>query len=204
MSIAIWNPFTHALVKQIEDAHEYTIICLVNLGSNYLASGADDDVIKIWETVTFTFVRRLVGHDNSIYTLEILSNGYLASGSLDMYVGIWDPSSGQLIDYFLPPLNTQVNSIKQLDNGLLSIVGNSKIMYFLNMTSRQFQNLTLQSANTNAFATILYNNNTILSTVYGYKVGIINATSRTLKTSYSSSYGSGDDLYCVEHAPFGM
>ena len=204
MSIIIWNPLTRAFVKKISGAHDYDILCLINLGSNYLASCSDDNTIKIWETVTFTFVRRLVGHGESVYALEILSNGYIASGSLDTYVGIWDPSSGLLIDYFKPPFNAQVNSIKQLNSGLLAIVGDSETIYFLNMSNRQFQNLTLPLTHDRPFVMALYNNNTILSTVYGYKVGIINATSKTLKTSYSSSYGSGDTVSCVEHAPLGI
>ena len=201
LSIAIWNPYTHELIKQIFQAHEYTIMCLLNLGSNYLASGADDNLINIWETLTYTFVRRLAGHKDNVYSIDILSNGNLVSGSLDKYVGIWNPSSGQLLGYYEPPFQTQVNSVKQLDNGLVAVVGNKKIMYLMNITNGVFQssvNLTTSSAS--SYGLVSYNNGQILAAVFNGKAAVINTTTNSLITTYT---GSGGTFYCVEHMPLG-
>ena len=210
LSIAIWNPYTWELVYQIDKAHDYDIRCLLYLGSNYLASGGNDNTIKIWETLTYTFVRRLVGHKENVLTLEILSNGNLASGSYDNYTAIWNPTSGKLLGYYEPPFKTQVNSIKQLDNGLLAIVGNSGTMSFMNTDFGFFEpSLDYKTDGQNAYGTVLYDfdrGGKILATAFGYQAVLvfIDSVSTSLNSYYQSPLGEEDILNCIEHIPPGI
>lgn len=211
LSIAIWNPYTWELVYQIDKAHDYDIRCLLYLGSNYLASGGNDNTIKIWETLTYTFVRRLVGHKENVLTLEILSNGNLASGSYDNYTAIWDPASGKLLGYYEPPFQTQVNSIKQLDSGSLAIVGNSGTMWFMNTDLGLFDSSLdyMIEGKNNAYGTVLYDNDRdgkILATAYGYQAVLVSIDSISISIygNYQSPVGEEDILNCIEHTPPGI
>jgi WD40 repeat protein len=61
---------------------------------NYLASGASDNIIKIWEIKTGKCLQTLQGHTKGIFTLKFLPDGRLASGSWDFTIKLWDWKKG--------------------------------------------------------------------------------------------------------------
>ncbi|OCK84817.1 transcriptional repressor rco-1 [Lepidopterella palustris CBS 459.81] len=57
----------------------------------YLATGAEDKVIRVWEIATRSIKHQFTGHDQDIYSLDFARNGrIIASGSGDRTVRLWD------------------------------------------------------------------------------------------------------------------
>lgn len=200
-NIGIWNPFNYTRIGAIYNAHSDWIMFIKSLGtdSGYFATAGSDNLVKIWETQTFRFVRRLTAHTNTINTLEILSNGYLASGSEDFTVKTWDTSTGEVISSYTIPTDVNVNDIRQLNNGILVIATGSRIMYFLNMTSSIFiKSLTLGTPLTvNLYGALSYNNDQIVVTAWNQTMTLINTSTYAIIQNYSTTY----KMYCFEHYP---
>lgn len=57
----------------------------------YLATGAEDKIIRVWEIGTAKIIHQFTGHEQDIYSLDFARNGRLiASGSGDRTVRLWD------------------------------------------------------------------------------------------------------------------
>ena len=83
-----------------------------------MASGANDNSIKIWDTTSSALITTLTGHTNFVNELVVLNNGDLASGSTqDGKIKIWQ-SPGWALKY---TLSTQdmVYALGLLSNGYL-------------------------------------------------------------------------------------
>jgi glucose repression regulatory protein TUP1 len=62
----------------------------------FLATGAEDKVIRIWDLSTRKITKYLKGHEQDIYSLDFFPDGQrLVSGSGDRTVRIWDLNTGQ-------------------------------------------------------------------------------------------------------------
>ncbi|CCH61957.1 hypothetical protein TBLA_0F04240 [Henningerozyma blattae CBS 6284] len=62
----------------------------------FLAAGAEDKLIRIWDITTKQIVMILKGHEQDIYSLDYFPSGEkLVSGSGDKTVRIWDLRTGQ-------------------------------------------------------------------------------------------------------------
>ena len=62
----------------------------------FLATGAEDRLIRIWDIAQRKIVMVLQGHDQDVYSLDYFPSGdKLVSGSGDRTVRIWDLKSGQ-------------------------------------------------------------------------------------------------------------
>jgi len=60
-----------------------------------LASGSDDNTIKLWDTASGTEIRTLKGHNGQVLSVAFSPDGRaLASGSGDSSLKLWDTASG--------------------------------------------------------------------------------------------------------------
>ena len=66
------------------------------LPNNMIASGHDDNIIRIWNLSTMECVRKLEGHSNQVWAITLLSNGNLMSSGSGKEVIIWKPSNDSL------------------------------------------------------------------------------------------------------------
>ena len=73
------------------------IRCLLLLPSGHLASGSDDETIRIWNLANGQWVRTLNGKSEYVWNLLSLQNGHLASGNTGKVIEIWDPTDGSHI-----------------------------------------------------------------------------------------------------------
>ena len=59
--------------------------------NGFIASGSNDNTIKIWDNLKLKCVNTLQGHSNFVLCIKILAdNTKLASGSADKNIKIWD------------------------------------------------------------------------------------------------------------------
>ncbi|EZF24883.1 hypothetical protein H112_02674 [Trichophyton rubrum D6] len=62
----------------------------------YLATGAEDKQIRVWDIASRTIKNIFSGHEQDIYSLDFARNGrYIASGSGDKTVRLWDIVDGK-------------------------------------------------------------------------------------------------------------
>jgi glucose repression regulatory protein TUP1 len=63
--------------------------------AKYLATGAEDKVIRVWDIQSGKIKTSFTGHEQDIYSLDYSRNGrFIASGSGDRTVRLWDVESG--------------------------------------------------------------------------------------------------------------
>jgi len=64
----------------------------------YLATGAEDKIIRVWDIATKQIRHSFAGHDQDIYSLDFASDGrYIASGSGDRTIRLWDIQENQCV-----------------------------------------------------------------------------------------------------------
>lgn len=68
--------------------HKGWVYCLLIVG-DYLYSGGDDNVVRIWNLKTTDQIEQLVGHRNGV-TQIVMCNNMIVTGSFDHYVMTWD------------------------------------------------------------------------------------------------------------------
>ena len=61
-----------------------------------LATGSDDQTVKLWEAATGKLLANLPGHTGAVYSIAWSPDGRtLASGSGDRTVKLWDAAAGK-------------------------------------------------------------------------------------------------------------
>ncbi|KAK4967050.1 hypothetical protein LTR28_002916, partial [Elasticomyces elasticus] len=64
----------------------------------YLATGAEDKLIRVWDIASRTIRHQFAGHEQDIYSLDFASDGrHIASGSGDKTVRLWDIQNDQSV-----------------------------------------------------------------------------------------------------------
>ena len=86
-------------------------VCFDQTG-NYIFTGADDHLIKIWSAKDGRLLKTLRGHEGEITDMSVnYENRLLASGGMDRVIRIWDLKTSKLLDC-LNAHNAMVTSVK--------------------------------------------------------------------------------------------
>ncbi|KAF2273843.1 WD40 repeat-like protein [Westerdykella ornata] len=84
-----------------EDGDLYIRSVCFSPNGGYLATGAEDKVIRVWDIATRSIKHTFTGHEQDIYSLDFARNGRLiASGSGDRSVRLWDLDTNQNVVTF--------------------------------------------------------------------------------------------------------
>ncbi|KAF2720517.1 WD40 repeat-like protein [Polychaeton citri CBS 116435] len=103
-SAQIYDVETGALVCQLQDNNTtqdgdlyIRSVCFSPDGA-YLATGAEDKIIRVWDIAKKTIQQSFGGHDQDIYSLDFAADGrHIASGSGDRTIRIWDIRERQCV-----------------------------------------------------------------------------------------------------------
>jgi WD40 repeat protein len=139
------------------------------LKNSYLASGAINGEIRIWNTEKSSLIRTIRAHSTSeVFSLAVLRNGDLVScgGQKDRQVKIWNLSTGKSED--LLGHMSWIQSLAVLPNGYLAAGGFDRKIIIWNTNNKNLTGETdasdapVQSlALVNDFIASAYNNNFI-------------------------------------------
>jgi WD40 repeat protein len=76
------------------EGHSCWVMALCLLPDGRLASGSNDNTIRLWDATAGVETARLEGHSGSFEALWLLPDGRLASGSSDNTIWLWDATAG--------------------------------------------------------------------------------------------------------------
>ncbi|MFA6038326.1 MAG: hypothetical protein WC748_09445 [Legionellales bacterium] len=110
-------------VSLLKKQHSASVNALTVLHNGWLASGSDDNSIKIWEVNShdIQLLHTMKGHSYGVSALTVLSNGWLASGSGDHTIKIWEVNSqGVKLLHTIQGHSNGIESIIALPNGWLA------------------------------------------------------------------------------------
>ena len=99
-SIMIAHVDTGQTIRKLEiPESSYRFLSLAfSPDTQILASGSEDNTIKIWQPGTGNIIRTLEGHSGGVYSLAITSdNKILVSGSEDQTIKLWEIETGEEI-----------------------------------------------------------------------------------------------------------
>jgi WD40 repeat protein len=65
--------------------------------NGYVASASHDNTVNVWDTPTWTSIRRYKNHTSAVYSLDQIDNDTMVSGSLDKTIQIWKINTGETL-----------------------------------------------------------------------------------------------------------
>lgn len=81
-----------------EKADSYVRAVCFSPDGQWLVTGAEDHVVKVWDVRRRTVKHQLVGHDTDIYSVDVSANSlFIVSGSGDKKAKLWNLDSGKLL-----------------------------------------------------------------------------------------------------------
>src|SRR5262245_43005448 len=80
----------------LQTGHSEKVDCLAfSPDGRYLASGSNDQTIKLWDVLTGRELRAIAGHNGGVRAVAFSPDGqWLASGGSDGRIKLWDVTSG--------------------------------------------------------------------------------------------------------------
>jgi WD40 repeat protein len=65
--------------------------------NGYVASASQDNTVNVWNTLTWTSIRKYTNHTNAVYSLDQIDSDTMVSGSVDRTIRIWKISTGETL-----------------------------------------------------------------------------------------------------------
>ena len=90
-AVEVWNVATRQLDNTLEHGHWVQSVSFSPTHLPILASGAEDNMVRLWDVVTTEEITTLEGHTGIVFSVSFSPDGsMLASGSWDNTVKLWD------------------------------------------------------------------------------------------------------------------
>jgi WD40 repeat protein len=95
--LKLWNIPELTLAREIKDAHSDTVFGVeFSRDGKYLASGAADKFLKVFDVATGKFVRSFEGHTHHVLGVSWKADGsLLASAGADNQIKVWNFETGE-------------------------------------------------------------------------------------------------------------
>jgi len=85
------------LKKKLKGSDEFARTVAFNPNQNQMASGSYDGYIRVWNTDSWSLVKKFYAHSEAIKSVSFSQNGLLASGSSDCSIKIYKTQTWELI-----------------------------------------------------------------------------------------------------------
>jgi WD40 repeat protein len=151
--------------------------------ANYLASGSNKGIVRIWDTDSFALIRTLIHSATmSVRFLEVMSNGFLVSYAYDNSIKLWNILTGACLStYFVSGTLAGMEVLSS--DALVVAFGNTIELLNMKVDYQLYQNysftLPISWQTINTFS-VSYTNVMILAVDMGI-VGLFNLTSFSYK-----------------------
>ena len=76
-------------------SHVTSVVTCLQFEDDYIITGADDKMIRVYEAQKKKFLMELRGHEGGVWALKYIEDGLIVSGSTDRSVRIWDIKLGR-------------------------------------------------------------------------------------------------------------
>lgn len=80
--------------------HTMKIVTCLQFEDDYVITGADDKMIRVYDVKSGRFLAQLSGHDGGVWALKYGQDGILVSGSTDRSVRVWNIKTGKCTHVF--------------------------------------------------------------------------------------------------------
>ena len=109
--------------------HTGSLTTLAVLPDGRIASGADDNTVRVWDPQGQRPAQVLEGHAGWVNCLAVLPDGRIASGAGDNTVRVWDPRSGRQLAMF--HADAPITALLAHPSGLIVAGDQSGAVHFL-------------------------------------------------------------------------
>ena len=123
------------LISEVSKEHNGRINCLIKLSDNRLASGGQDNTIKIWDINKKEILFTLNGHTSIIWDIRELEDNKLISASDDNSCKVWDLNTKKEL-YTLFSSHRHISAIAVLKNNKVILASGRQVILF-NLNTKQ-------------------------------------------------------------------
>jgi WD40 repeat protein len=100
----MWNVKTGECINTFKGHQNWIRTVAFSCNGKTIASGSDDQTIKIWDIEYGKCLHTLLGHNDWVKTISFSPDGLiLASGSNDETIRLWDVETGKYLKTFRNP-----------------------------------------------------------------------------------------------------
>jgi len=158
------------------DGHTKSVYALCPLGNNRMASGGNDNTIRIWDIVAGTSLHTLTGHTKGITSICSIDNNRCGSASYDNTVCIWNIPEQTLL-HTLKGHTSSVISVCSLGNNRIASGSHDKTIHIWDIVAGTSLHTLTEDAKVNCICFL--GNNIIAAGLSDYVCTIWNTETGT-------------------------